>query len=198
MYNFSQSGEVDEEKRVVIDYLIDVCNGRTGDRKIDTVDELALAIETLDSCWSDYNLTVDDFLNWSRWGYCGRCRKLLDGGYHVFGEPDEFKDFEEEGNTRAIEELKAYKEAYPNAHSICWDCIDEFMEHKKVLKEMFGEVDFYNIKPDRLDVMINKCDEKKRIYDMVKDDIRRFLVQEERYNKEEERIKKAKEKDDER
>jgi len=142
------------------------CEERGG---IYTIDQLRAYIEG--SEYEGEPIDADSFLeNTMGWGYCSKCRQLLDGGYTNLDSEEDYKWLEDNGDPKGAERMRAYKKAHPSCKYLCWGCLEAYEEAEDVRQKIFGEVSIYNLDDTGLERLLNRCNAKiTAIKDCIKE-----------------------------
>lgn len=146
-----------------------------------TIDQLREAIENAE--YEGEPIDVDKFLREEMsWGYCSKCRELLDGGYCELVERD-YEWLEKEGDPESAQRMKAYKAKHPNCRFLCWDCLGAYEYEEQAKKEIFGETNVYDIKDLGLKELEEKCKRKLRIIEGCLKEINKEMTTRKIYKK---------------
>lgn len=134
------------------------CEERGG---IYTIDQLRGYIDGAE--YKGEPIDAGDFVkNRMQWGYCSKCRQLLDGGYIELDNEEDYKWLEENGDLEGAKRMRAYKKTHPSCKFLCWDCLDAYEKLEKVRQEIFGEVCLYDLDNQGLERLLGNCNAKIR------------------------------------
>lgn len=147
-----------DDQRYYLKKTIDRCNSHKSDR-INTVDELRIAIEQMDT-YMEAKITEQDFWEYSGWTYCTWCREITDSCYYDIHNEDPEKLREDHYSEEEIEAVQEMKDKYPNCNCVCWDCVYQYIGRKKLAREMFGELSMSSVDEESLKLCKRSCAQK--------------------------------------